>query len=33
MNVIGEKEFKSKLDDRSTYGDRILRNAKQKYSQ
>ncbi len=33
LKVIDEKEIKSKLYDGLTYGERVLRNAKQKYGQ
>ena len=33
LRVIGEKEIKSKTYDGVTYGERVLRNAKQKYGQ
>ena len=33
LKVIDEKEIKSKLYDGLTYGEKVLRNAKQKYGQ
>ena len=33
LRVIGEKEIKSKTYDGVTYGEKVLRNAKQKYGQ
>jgi hypothetical protein len=33
LKIVDEKEIKSKLYDGLTYGDRVLRNSKQKYKQ